>query len=342
MKIKNINITRKTEPIVIAEIGINHNGSLDLAIEMANAAISAGAKIIKHQTHIVSDEMSNEAKKVIPGNSQKSIYEIIEKCALNEDDELTLMKHINSKNAVFISTPFSRAAVDRLEKFEVPAYKIGSGECNNYYLVEYVASKGKPVILSTGMNSIESIKPSVEILRKYKVDYALLHCTNLYPTPSNLVRLNCIQVLANEFPDAVVGLSDHTEDNLMCYAAIPFGATILERHFTDNYNREGPDISSSMDTDNLKNLIINSKKIFHAIPGEKKPLEDEAPTIAFAKPSIAVIEDIKKGDVFTEKNIFPLRPGGGELSVSDYKNIIGKRAARDLVKGYQLKKNEIS
>ncbi|CAN1593602.1 SpsE Sialic acid synthase [Candidatus Pelagibacterales bacterium] len=342
MKIKNLTITRNTEPIIIAEIGINHNGDLNMAIEMANAAISAGAKIIKHQTHIVSDEMSNEAKEVIPGNSDKSIYEIIESCALNEDDELKLMKHINSKNAVFISTPFSRAAVDRLEKFDVPAYKIGSGECNNYHLVEYIASKKKPIILSTGMNSIDSIKPSVEILRKYKIDFALLHCTNLYPTPSNLVRLNCIKVLAQEFPDAVVGLSDHTEDNLMCYAAIPFGATILERHFTDSYRRKGPDISSSMDAENLKKLIVNSKKIFNAIPGEKKPLDEEAPTIAFAQPSIAVIKDIKKDEIFSKENIFPLRPGGGDFGVIDYKNILGKKASKDLIKGYQLKKNEVS
>ena len=255
-------------PIVIAEIGINHEGSLDLAIEMADAAIDAGCEIVKHQTHIVEDEMSSEAKGVIPGNADVSIYEIMERCALSERDEFRLMQHVQSRGVIFISTPFSRAAAERLARFDIPAFKIGSGECNNYPLVRYVARFGKPVIISTGMNSIESVRPSVDILRKAGVPYALLHCTNVYPTPPELVRLGAMQQLQNAFPDAVIGLSDHTTSNYTCLGAVALGASILERHFTDRMDRPGPDIVCSMDPQALSDLIQGSKIIFSA-RGEK-------------------------------------------------------------------------
>ena len=166
-KIGNRIIGDNEPPVVIAELGINHNGILDKAISIAESAIKSGAEIIKHQTHVIEDEMIDEARKIIPGNSNKSIYEIISKCALSEKEERKLMQHIKKLKAIFISTPFSRAAADRLQKFKIPAFKIGSGECNNYPLIEHVARFKKPVILSTGMNSIKTIMPAVKILRKY-------------------------------------------------------------------------------------------------------------------------------------------------------------------------------
>ena len=156
--------------------------------------------------------MSNEAK-IIPSNADEPIYDIINSCALSEQEEHKLMQHIISKKSIFISTPFSKLAVNRLIKFNVPAFKIGSGECNNFPLVEYIAQFKKPIIISTGMNDIESIKKTVAIVERMKVPYALLHCTNVYPTPPELVRLNAIDVLYKEFPRAVIGLSDHTIDN---------------------------------------------------------------------------------------------------------------------------------
>ena len=151
-------------PLVIAEIGINHEGSLKVAKEMVDAAKRAGVEVIKHQTHIVEDEMSGAAKKVIPGNANVSIYDIMERCSLNEEDEAELKNYVESQGMIFISTPFSRAASERLERMSVSAYKIGSGECNNYPLLEHIAQFGKPVILSTGMNTIESVSKAVAIL----------------------------------------------------------------------------------------------------------------------------------------------------------------------------------
>ena len=328
-------------PVVIAEIGINHGGSLEVAIEMADAAINAGAEIIKHQTHVIEDEMSDEAKEVIPNNADISIYEIMERCALSEESEWKLMRHIQSRGAIFISTPFSRAAAERLKKFDVPAIKIGSGECNNYPLVKHIARMGKPVIISTGMNTIASVRPSVEILRGAKVPFALLHCTNVYPTPPELVRLGAIARLREAFPDAVIGLSDHTTSSYTCLGAVALGASILERHFTDRIDRPGPDIVCSMDPEALALLIEGANTIFSARGGEKAPVEAEAPTMAFAFASVAAIQDIEPGQLLTEENIWVKRPGGGDFTVLDYDTLLGKLAVAHIKKGKQIHREQI-
>ena len=328
-------------PLVIAEIGINHSGDLNEAIALAEVAINAGAEVIKHQTHIVDDEMSFEAKKIVPPNSNLSIYDIINNCALSEQDEFELMNYVVSRGAIFISTPFSRAAANRLAKFEVPAFKIGSGECNNYPLVRHIAKFGKPIILSTGMNSIESIRPSVEIMRKAKIPFALLHCTNIYPTPHKLVRLNAILELKNEFPDAVVGLSDHTTSNYTSFGAVSLGASILERHFTDNMKRLGPDISSSMDINALQQLIEGSRIIFEALSGDKSALPEESATISFAFASVVAIRDIQPGEVLSEENIWVKRPSGGDFSAREFDELLGRIAKNKLINGYQIKKIDL-
>ena len=326
----------KHSPLVIAEIGINHEGNLDLAIKMADAAINSGAEIIKHQTHIIEDEMSDEAKSIVPGNTTDSIYEVMKRCALNESDEKKLMDYIIQRGAIFISTPFSREAVNRLMKFDIPAYKIGSGECNNYPLVKYIAKAGKPVILSTGMNTIESVKPSVEILRKAKIPFALLHCTNVYPTPPKLVRLGAMIELKKNFPDAVIGLSDHTTNNYACFGAVALGASILERHFTDNMNRAGPDISCSMDPVSLRLLIEGSYTIFLERGGQKNLVAEEAKTMAFAFASVIAVKDIIKGELLTEENLWVRRPGGGDYSAADYESLIGRVSKNFICKGMRI------
>ena len=341
MKIANRNIGQKYDPLIIAEIGINHNGDINLAIEMVDSAKRAGVEIIKHQTHIVNDEMSSEAKKVIPGNSSKSIFQIMDECSLNFDDELTLKKYVEEQGMIFISTPFSRAAVDRLIKLDVPAFKIGSGECNNYPLIEYICRFKKPIILSTGMNSIESVQKSVNIFNKHNINFALLHTTNLYPTPPKLVRLGGMEKLMQEFPGVPVGLSDHTVDNLSSYAALSLGASIIERHYTDKMSRKGPDIICSMDENKCKELIINSKTIKSMLGGDKAPAKEEKVTIDFAFSTVVSIKKIKKGEFFSNKNIWVKRPGTGEISAEEYKKILGKKAKRDIMDDKHIKWRDI-
>ncbi len=330
-------------PLIIAEIGINHNGKLQEAIRIADSAINAGAEVIKHQTHIVDDEMINEAKKIKPGNSDKSIFKIMKNSSLSEKDEYFLMRHIQKRGRIFISSPFSRAAVDRLVKFKVPAFKIGSGECNNYPLIEYISKFKKPVILSTGMNSIKTIKPAVNILRKNKINFALLQCTNIYPTPYKLVQLRCMKELKESFPEAVIGLSDHTKDLYCSYAALGLGASIIEKHFTDSKKRRGPDISSSMDKVELKSLISASKAIFEAISykGKKKPLKEESKTIKFAYASVVTIKPISKGEKFSKRNLWVKRPGNGDFLAKEFNNLIGKKAKKEISANVFLKKNDV-
>jgi sialic acid synthase SpsE len=325
-----IEISIDKKPLVTPEIGINHNGSLDVAKLLVDAAVAGGARIVKHQTHIISDEMSTQAKKVIPGNSTKSIYDVMAECALSEAEEKELMDYVRSKGLIFLSTPFSRAAADRLERFGVSAYKIGSGEMNNHPLIEHIASFGKPMIVSTGMNSIKSIEKTVDILERFSVPYALLHTTNLYPTQPEQVRLGAMLQIMERFPDVPVGLSDHTQNNNACIAAIALGASIVERHFTDRKSRKGNDIICSMDGEELKNLLRAAEEVFLMRGGEKKPLPEEQVTIDFAFATVVAIADINKGDRFTKENIWVKRPGTGELLAERYNEVLGKTALCDI------------
>ena len=282
---------------------------------MVDAAKRAGVEVVKHQTHIVEDEMSGAAKEVVPGNAKVSIYEIMQRCALSEDDERQLQEHVESKGMIFISTPFSRAAADRLQRMNVPAYKIGSGECNNYPLLKHIASFGKPMILSTGMNTIESVGKAVAIFESARVPYALLHTTNLYPTPPHLVRLGAMVELGKAFPQAVIGLSDHTTDNVACLGAVALGASILERHFTDRMDRPGPDIVCSMDEKRVPRADrAIAQRCIPSSAAPKGPAKEEQVTMDFAFATVVTIAPVKAGEPFTMQNLWVKRPGTGSDS----------------------------
>ena len=342
IKIGKRKIGPSFKPLIIFELGINHNGSLKLAKKIVDDAIKTGAEIIKHQTHIPEDEMSLEAKKIIPINANKNIYDLIKECSLNESDEMELKKYIEKKGAIFLSTPFSRKAADRLMKFKVKAFKIGSGECNNYPLLDYIASLGKPIIISTGMNDVKSIRKAIKILNKRKVQYAILHTTNLYPTMYNQVRLNALIELREMFPNTVIGLSDHTGDNYTSYAAIAMGASIIEKHFIDNSSRKGPDISASVNTKQMIELIKGVNSIYQAIPGGIKPIPKEKKTANFAFASVVANRDLEKGTILNKDNIWVRRPGNGDFSAEKYYSLIGKKIKFKIKKNTQIKKSHFN
>lgn len=342
MKIRDRVIGPNQPPLVIAEIGINHGGNLSVAKEMVRLAASSGCECVKHQTHFVQDEMTKEAREIKPPNADKSIWEIMSECSLTRSEEIELKKYSEDIGLIWISTPFSRSAADFLEEIDVPAFKIGSGEADNLPLIRHIAKKGKPIILSTGMQSINSIKKTVAILDDFRIEYALLECTNLYPSPPETISLRGISELSKAFPNAIIGYSDHSVGPEMALASVALGANIVERHFTDTFEREGPDISCSMDPKELEYLINKSKEIHFASRNPKKRTLLEEEVYKFARASIVADRDIKEGQIIEEKDIWARRPGNGEIPGYEFDNIIGKKTNRDLKKNEQIKWDDLS
>jgi len=340
LKIAHRLIGKDFTPLVIAEIGINHEGDIRKALRMVDDAYTAGCECVKFQSHVIEDEMIPNS--VIPGNANESIWDIMERCALSENEERQLKQYVESKGMLFLSTPFSRAAAERLHDMGVDAYKIGSGECNNYPLIEHIAGFKKPIILSTGMNDIASVRPAVEIFRAHSIPFALLHCTSMYPTPYEKVRLGAIAQLQTEFPDAVVGLSDHTLTNYTSLASVALGAAILERHFTSDKSWPGPDVNISMNPVELADLITGSRAIHHALGGSKQILVEEQPTIDFAYACVVALCDIPSGSIFTKDNIWVKRPGTGQILAVEFPRILGRRASRSINKNAQLSWDDIN
>ena len=303
MKIGNRSIGPNEPPLIIAEIGINHGGSLDVAKSMVDLIVQSGCECVKHQTHIIEDEMTEEAKAIFPPNANKSIWDVMKECSLNLDEEQELKEYAENLGLIWISTPFSRMAADFLDEIDVPAFKIGSGEADNLPLINHIAQKGKPIIMSTGMQSIKSLKNSVDILEKSGVEYALLECTNLYPSPPEIVSLQGIQELKEAFPKALVGFSDHSIGPHIALASVALGACIIERHFTDTRYRSGPDITCSMDPAELRLLVDRSIEIHKALMNPKQRTEPEESVYKFARASVVADRDMAAGHIITEKDI---------------------------------------
>ena len=341
-KIKHINISENHPPPLIAEIGINHGGSLKVAKKMAKLAINNGADIVKHQSHVIDDEMSKEADAFKISYINQSIYNIMKKCALSKDDEAELKNYVEKDlKAVFISTPFSRAAANFLYDLNVPAFKIGSGECNNYPLIEHIAKFKKPIILSTGMNNLQSISKSVKIINKFKTPLIIMHTTNSYPCPDENINLNCIKTLQNFSKKYHIGFSDHSTGELAIQSSVLLGARILEKHFTDSLKRPGPDIKCSMDPKMCKIISKNIKRIFLMRKNIKELQSVEKEVSKFAFASVCTTVPIKKGERLTKKNIWLKRPGTGDFLADSYKSLLNKIAKKNIKKNTQIKKKDI-
>lgn len=340
MQIGSLTINYLERPKIIAEIGINHGGCLDTAKKMAELAIIAGADIIKTQLHIPSAEMSDAAKKIVPSHCDQSIYQIMEECALPIDKEYELKLFIESLGGIYLSTPFSIDAAHVLgQDFGVSAFKIGSGECTNYGVLEAAMKYDKPLIISTGMNSLQSCRETYTYVRsQIGAQTILMHTTNLYPTPPELVRLGGVSELQEIAGQDFVGLSDHTTSNLACLGAVALGAVILERHFTDTKDRQGPDIANSMDPLELRELRTMSEQMSLMRGGSKIDLlkeEDDTRNFAFATLVAAV--DISKGSKIEPEMFVPKRPSLGDFMSKDLASLIGQTLKKDIRVGDHLK-----
>ena len=327
-------------PLVIAEVGINHEGELAKALQLVDAAAAAGAEVVKFQCHITEKEMVPTDMK--PGDiSDEKLWDIIKRCELTEAEEREVQAYCAKKGVMYLSTPFSREAADRLHAMNVPAFKIGSGECNNLPLLDHIARLGRPMIVSTGMNDIASVRRSVEVIRRHDVPLVLTHCTSMYPTPYNKVRLGGISDLQREFPGVGVGLSDHSMGIWTCLGAVALGAVVLEKHFTISRSWPGPDTGISIEPNELADLIVGSNAIWQARGGNKTILAEEKPVIDFAYATVVSIAPIKAGQAFTRDNVWVKRPGTGKILADRLDDVLGKRATRDLAADIHLEPGDI-
>ena len=311
MKIGNKKIDNKSKPLLIAEIGINHNGDLNLAKKMTISAIDSGADIVKFQTHLVDDEMLNIEEKKKASHVKGSLYEILKQCSLNLKAHYELKKLCESKNKIFMSTPFSIQAVDLLSKIGVNVFKIGSGETNNYHFVEYILKKNKPTLVSTGTSNWNDLKKFNEKFIDYKKQIILLHCISNYPTKLKDANIKVIEKIRDEL-NFVPGFSDHSIDNFSSIASIVSGAKVIERHFTISRSLPGIDQQASLEPHEFKNLRYNLDKIFLTLGSNKNVNLEASKVIKGFSQSIVTIKNIKKGQkLIAGKNIWYKRPGTG-------------------------------
>lgn len=329
-------------PIVIAEAGINHNGQLDLAVELIRAAKKAGADIVKFQTHLADAEMLPDKSMSGEAGSHvtRSLYDIMQECHLSFEDHVTLKKEAEKQGILFLSTPFSIEAADLLEKIEIPAYKIGSGEVTNMPFLEYVAKKGKPVILSTGTADFQEVGRSVETIKSLNPQLILMQCTSNYPTRYENVNLGVLDRMRETF-DVPVGLSDHCPGNYAAFGAAARGACLIEKHFTLSRNLPGIDQPSSLEPHELKDLVDGVHAIYSAL-GREKILNEEAKKVRYGfSESVVTLKPIKAGTLFSaHENVWVKRPGSGIPSY-ELQRVIGKKAARDLPPNYLLRSEDI-
>ena len=326
-------------PFVIAEVGINHNGDVNAARQMVKEAKAAGAHCIKFQTHITAKEMIKTS--MTPGEiSAEPLWDIVRRCELNADEERQVKQLCDDLGILFLSTPFSREAADRIEKLDVPAYKIGSGEITNLPLIEHVARKGKPMIVSTGMTDLREVTETVGLIRSYGVPLILLQCTSTYPTAYHDVKLGAIDVLRQRF-GVPIGLSDHSLGIYTALGAVAKGACVLEKHFTLDRRWPGPDQALSIEPHELRELVKGADAIFQALGTDKAILDKERPVLNFARASVVAIKPIAAGDRITEDNIWVKRPGDGEIPAKLFKQVVGRVAKVAMAPDHQIKWSEL-
>lgn len=317
---------------IIAEAGVNHNGSFELACKLVDAAKAAGVDCVKFQTF--------KAKNLVSKNAAKAEYQkettgdgtqedMLKKLELSYDEFLGLKKYCDKAGIAFLSTPFDFESIDFLNSVDMPFWKIPSGEITNYPYLVALAKTRKPIIMSTGMCSMDEIHAAIDVLRKKgSNNIKLLHCNTEYPTPFEDVNLKAMQSMRDEF-GLEVGYSDHTKGIEVPIAAVAMGATIIEKHFTLDRNMEGPDHKASLEPNELEKMVTCIRHIENALgSGDKVPSPSETKNRVVARKSIVAKTKIKIGEVFTENNITVKRPGTG-ITPMKWPEVIGTKAIRD-------------
>lgn len=335
IKINNFEISDNSKPYIIAEVSGNHNGSIDKALELIEIAKKSGADAVKLQTY-TADTLTIKCDKADFAINDglwagKDLYSLYEWAHTPWEWHKALFEKAKELDITIFSSPFDETAVDFLEELNVPAYKIASFEAVDIPLIKYVASKNKPIILSTGMANLDEINDAVKAIEEYHDNYILLHCVSGYPTPPEQTNLLTISDLKSKF-NCPIGLSDHTLGNTTCIASIALGAKVIEKHFTTSRDDEGPDSAFSLEPHELKALCDETEIAWKALgvaSYERKKVEESS--LKYRR-SVYFVSDIKKGDFITKENTRRIRPGYG-ISPKFYEEIIGKKVNQDITRG---------
>tara|TARA_B100000795_G_C22747888_1_gene418067 strand:+ start:351 stop:1355 length:1005 start_codon:yes stop_codon:yes gene_type:complete len=320
---------------IIAEAGVNHNGSIQIAKQLIDVAASSGADAVKFQTFkadnlvVKNAQKADYQKKATDGS--ESQYDMLKKLELDETAHRDLIAYCQKKEIMFISSPFDHQSINMLDSLGLQVFKIPSGEITNLPYLRHIGSLKKQVILSTGMSDLEEIRAALSILISSglsKKNITILHANTMYPTPMEDVNLHAMQTIHHEF-DVDVGYSDHTLGIEVDIAAVAMGAKCIEKHFTLDKTMNGPDHKASLEPKELKAMVLGIRNIEKALgEKEKKPSQSESVNIRVVRKSIVANQDIKKGDLFTSNNISIKRPGGGK-SPMEWDDIIGKIASKN-------------
>ncbi len=322
--------------IIIAEAGVNHNGSIELAKQLVDKAVEAGVDYIKFQTFKAANLVTRSAQQADYqmrniGSRDNSQYQMLKKLELSQKEHLELIGYCQQRGIHFFSTAFDSDSVEFLDSLHLGLWKIPSGEITNYPYIKQIAQKQGDVILSTGMSTAEDIQNAVDVLLRWgktKDQITILHCNTEYPTPFEDVNLRAMQTIKERF-GTQVGYSDHTRGIEVPIAAVALGATVIEKHFTLDRNMPGPDHKASLEPDELKAMVSAIRNIEKALgSSEKKVTDSERKNIAIARKSIVAATNIKKGEIFTEENITVKRPGTG-ISPMRWEEVLGTTAVRD-------------
>jgi len=322
---------------VIAEAGVNHNGELDLAFQLVDAAVAAGADAVKFQTFIASEVITADAAKAeyqkTTTGEQESQLEMVKRLELSFGDFQKLKMYCDDQRITFLSTPFDSRSVDFLAGLDVVAFKISSGDLTNDPLLRHVAAKARPVILSTGMSDMDEVREALAVLRD--VDVILLQCVTNYPAAAEDINLRAMLSMQSAF-DVNVGFSDHTLGTEVALAAVALGACVIEKHFTLDKNFVGPDHRASLEPDEFKALVEGIRKVEASLgDGRKVPAASEASNAAVARRSIVAARDISTGTLITPAEIAFKRPGTG-LAPRMVDRVLGKTARVDVKAGSLL------
>jgi len=326
--------------LIIAEAGVNHNGDIDLAKKLIDAAADAGVNLVKFQTFRANKIVSPNAKKADyqlnnAGKENDSQFKMLKKLELSDTDHQELISYCKKKSVKFFSTAFDVDGISYLSSLGFDLFKIPSGELTNFPYLKAIAKTKKPVILSTGMSNLDEIRAAITVLitnGTKKEQLTVLHCNTEYPTSMSDVNLKAMLAIKNAF-DVKIGYSDHTLGIEVPIAAVALGATVIEKHYTLDRNLKGPDHKASLEPNELRAMVDAIRNIEKAISGNglKEVSLSEKKNIHIARKSIHLLKDLSSGSVITELDIIPLRPGDG-ISPMNWNKVIGKRVVRDLKK----------